>query len=91
MYFDSQGGKAGSITITGTAMISYSSRRLKGSRSLRVIKEEFPFGLDVPLVVATDTPEVARIKSEERSVGNVLVLNFGKVAAAVAIISFVWL
>ncbi|KAL7481737.1 hypothetical protein ACHAW6_007410 [Cyclotella cf. meneghiniana] len=70
VYYDSQGGNAGSITISGTALISYydaGSRRLlwstrSGTKTAE--KEEATFSLQVVLAMRNESPDVAEESGE---------------------------
>ncbi|KAL7481896.1 hypothetical protein ACHAW6_007577 [Cyclotella cf. meneghiniana] len=72
-YFDSQGGSAGSITIEGTAEISYSARHLVSSRYLGEVEEAL-FGLEVPLIHHFDDQKVVQVNAEG-NFGNIVGLG----------------
>ena len=67
-YFDAQGGNAGSIIITGTALISYTTCHLHNQRSL-TDEEEAAFDLKVPYVSSAEIPEVAQVNANEENGG----------------------
>lgn len=61
VYYDSQGGQAGSVTITGTADITYMSRRhLSRELMLDDKVESAPFELEILLTLSQNNPLVAQ-------------------------------
>lgn len=86
-YYDTQNGNAGSITINGTALITYTTRQLYDGRALTG-PEESHFTLAVPLSHTKD-PEVSQQAMEmDENAGNHLYFNVAVIALLGQI--FVW-
>lgn len=80
-YYDSQGGNAGNVTISGDALITYTGRRLLNGRYLQDLEVK-PFTLDIPLVSGDNTPKVVQSHEIATSGSIAFAYSFGVVAAA---------
>jgi len=83
-YYDAQNGAAGSVTVSGTAMLTY-SRRVLTARGLQVEEETAPFEFEVPLE-STDLPKIAEV--DEESGANFIGVGMAGFAIAGAIAVF---
>ncbi|KAL7480678.1 hypothetical protein ACHAW6_006347 [Cyclotella cf. meneghiniana] len=86
-YYDAQNGNSGSITISGTALVSYTSRHLSDEHVIGG-REDSPFTIEVPLRLAENPDLSHQTIEEEANEGHVRYSFIAAVSAVGAIMTF---